>query len=155
MKLEHVEFLDRLMKELDDLGIDLSGAIVDHIAYQANSAEDYNTLKPKFEKIGELIKEPLVGGRRVGVFKIFTPLKYKDQEIKAIELIEPVDGQVCRSALEHAEFLLPVTLEEFIEKYPNINLNKDAINRKEFPMLILRLSDNMQAKFPRYSILND
>ena len=78
---------------------------------------------------------------------------YKGQTFEAIELIEPKEGQNPKSGLEHAEFLLPVSLEEYIQKYPDINWNTDAINREEFPMLILRLSEDMQVKFPRHSIL--
>lgn len=153
MKLDYITFLDNLFSELERLGLDLSDVKLDHIAYQAASNSEYDKLKPEFEKFASLVKEPLVRGRRVGVFKYKTPQKYKGQTFEAIELIEPTDGQTPKSGLEHAEFLLPVTLEEYIQKYPTINWNTDALNREEFPMLILRLSDDMQVKFPRYPIL--
>ena len=149
-----MKFLDEANQILEALGIDLEGATLDHIAYQTESSEEYDRMRPEFEKVAQLIKEPLVSERRVGVFKFNEPLLYKDQKIKAIELIEPVEGQKCISGLEHAEYMLPVSLEEFIERYPNVDWNMKALNREQFPMLILRLSDTMRVKFPRYSILS-
>lgn len=153
MKLEHVKFLNKLNSLITSLGIDLTGAKLDHIGYQTATAEEYDRLKPEFEKMAKLIKEPIVGERRVGVFEFFEPLTYKGEEIKAIELIEPKKDQNPPSGLEHAEYLLPVTLEEFTSKYPKVNWNTDALNREEFPMLILKLTDSMTVKFPRYPIL--
>jgi len=153
MKLDYTSFLDDLTSKLIDLRLDITGAKLDHVAYQTATKEEYDVVKPKFEEFAELIREPLVGGRRVGVFKFKEPQQYKDQIFEAIELIEPKEGQTPKSGLEHAEFLLPVTLEEYIHKYPNINWNTDAINRREFPMLILKLSEEMRVKFPRYPIL--
>lgn len=153
MNIDHKTFLDLLTNKIKDLGIDLEGAKIDHVAYQTSSSDDYKQMKPEFEKMAKLIREAVVGNRRVGVFKLNAPLEYGGQKINAIELIEPKEGQICKSALEHAEYLLPVSLEEFIKKYPDVNWNTDAINREEFPMLILRLSEDIQVKFPRFPVL--
>jgi len=155
VEIDHVAFLDNLVTKVEDMGIYLNGAKLDHIAYQTGTKEEYDKLKPEFERIAKLMKEPLVGGRRIGVFKFTKPLKYKDQSIDAIELIEPKDGQRVSSGLEHAEYLLPMSLEKFIDKYPDIDWNTRALNRDKFPMLILDLTDSMRVKFPRFSILND
>lgn len=153
IKINHVRFLDKLSKRIQYRGIDITGATLDHLAYQTKSSKEYDRIKPEFEMVAKLIKEPLVGGRRVGVFEFRAPLVYKDQTIRAIDLIEPKEEQKCSSGLEHMEYLLPVSLEEFMEKYPNVDWNTGAINRDQFPMLILRLSNNMQVKFPRNPIL--
>jgi len=153
MKLKHKEFLDEINSKITQLGIDISKAKLDHIAYQASSSDEYDKLKPQFVKIAELMKEPIVGGRRVGVFKFSKPLKYKDDSISAIELIEPKADQNLKSGLEHAEYLLPESLEDFMKKYPDIDWDTSALNRNEFPMLILKLNDSMRVKFPRNPIL--
>lgn len=154
MKLKYIPFLNKLNKEIEKLGIDLKGAKLDHIAYQTSTPQEYNKLKPMFEEMAKLIKEPLVDKRRVGVFLFNKPLIYKKQEIKVIELIEPKNEQICLSGLEHAEYLLPVTLEKFINLYPNINWNTEAINREHFPMITLKLTKNIRVKFPRFPILS-
>lgn len=155
MEINHTEFLDTILSKVKGLGIDLAGATLDHIAYQTRSGKEYNKLKVELGKIAKLMKEPVVGGRRVGMFKFTKPLKYKGQNIDAIELIEPKEGQSVSSGLEHAEYLLPISLEKFIDKYPNIDWNTNDLNRDKFPMLILELSDSMRVKFPRFSILSD
>ncbi|MBU0569281.1 VOC family protein [Patescibacteria group bacterium] len=154
MDINHDLFLNKLTSRINKLGIDLDGAKLDHIAFQTSSKEEYNKFRLEFEKVATLVKEPIVGGRRVGVFKYKKPLIYKDQSIDVIELIEPKEGQNPKSGLEHAEYLLPISLEVFIDKYPDIDWNKDNINRDEFPMLILKLSDDMKVKFPRNPILS-
>lgn len=154
MKLNHIEFLNKLTSKLSGLGVSLEDATLDHIAFYVASSEEYDDLRGEFLKLGSLEKEPLVSGRRVGVFKLHKPLIYEGQGIKAIELIEPKEGQVVESSgLEHAEYILPVTLEEFVEKYPNVNWDKSRMNREEFPMLKLRLTESIQVKFPRNPIL--
>lgn len=153
MVLNYQSFLNKVIRMINKLGIDLSGAKIDHIAYQTSSSEEYNNLKLEFNKNAALIREPEVGGRRVGVFKFNKPIVYKDEKINVIELIEPKKDQNCISGLEHVEYLLPTTLEDFMQKYPNINWNTEALNREEFPMLILRLSENVQVKFPRFPVI--
>ena len=49
------EFLDELIKNINEKGIDLSNLYLDHIGYQASSNQDYDNLKSEFDKIGKLI----------------------------------------------------------------------------------------------------
>ena len=155
MNLNYEEFLDKIFEDIKEKGIDLSSAKLDHIAYQASSKEDYQKYSEIFKKFAQLVKEPIVNGRRVGVFKFFIPLKYNDQSIEAIELIEPKEGQVAPSALEHAEFILDESLEEFMDKYPDLDWDTSSLNRDEFQHLKLKLSENTQVKFPRKSLLGN
>lgn len=154
MNLDYQKFLDVLNSETNKLGIDLSEFKLDHVAYQTKSSDEYDLLKKEFENMAELVREPVVGERRVGVFKFKTPPVYQGQSIKAIEVIEPKNNQICESGLEHAEYIPSISLEELVKKYPEVNWNTDNINRPEFPMLIVKLSDNMQVKFPRNSVLS-
>lgn len=155
MEIDHTPFLNNLTLKLDELGIELTDAELDHLAYQAESSQEYDQLKSELEKMATLMKEPLVSDRRIGVFKLNQPLRYKDWSTDTIELIEPKEGQEVVSGLEHAEFLLEESLEDFMAKYPDVNWNTNAINRDPFPMLILELSDSMRVKFPRFPILSD
>lgn len=141
------QFLDSLIQKVEALGIDISSYELDHFGYQASSDEDYDNLKPEFQKTAELISEEIVGGRRVGVFKFFEPLPYRNFSISAIELIAPKTGQVCPSALEHAEFIINEDFESLAQKYPNLDWDKSKVNQPMFPMLNLKLGDNIQVKF--------
>lgn len=148
------EFLDKLFLKLEEIGIDVSEYEMDHMAYQASSDEDYDRLKPEFLKIGEIISENIVGGRRVGVFKLKNQLTYKDYKISAIELLAPQQGQKCLSAFQHAEFVIDESFESFIKRHPGVSWDINSINRDLYPRLKLQLSEGVTVKFHLMSILD-
>jgi predicted metalloenzyme YecM len=141
------EFLDKLIGDIEAQGIDVSGLELDHFGYQCSSDEDYDKLKPEFEKLGKLVSENVVGGRRVGIYELNSPLEYNGRKIPAVELIAPKAGQVCPSALEHAEFVIKESFEEFMKRYSDVDWLDSEINQPTFPMLKLKLSDLTQVKF--------
>lgn len=141
------EFLDKLLSDIEAKGIDASNYYLDHFGYQSSSNEDYDKLKPELLAIAEMISENIVGGRRVGIFKFNTPLLYNGKEIPAFELVAPKDGQICPSALEHAEFVIDTDFDSLVKKYPNLDWDLTAINQPTFPMVKLKLSENTQVKF--------
>jgi len=146
-------FLDKLFEKLIELKLDFSNLKLDHIGYQASSTEDYNNLKSEFLKLGKLVDENIVGNRRVTILKLKTPLPYKKYLIKVIELVEPKKDQTCPSGFEHIELILKEDFKSFMQKYPNLKWDTRAIDRDIFPMLILKLGNNMQIKFPKNPVL--
>jgi len=152
--LKYTDFLDKIFKKINEYGIDVFKFEMDHLAYTASSKEEYEKLKTEFTKLGELKSENLVGGRRVGVYKLFKKLPYKNFLISALELLEPENGKKVFSGLEHAEFVIDTGFEEFINKYPNLPWNTSHIKRAEFPRLKLDLGNGLEIKFHLDSILN-
>lgn len=146
-------FLDKLLQDIEVKGMDVSKYDLDHFGYQCSSNEDYNKLKPELENIAQLISENIVGGRRVGIFKLNEPVEYKNWKIQAVELVAPKEGQECPSALEHAEFVIDTDFDSFVKKYPNLNWDLTAINQPTFPMVKLKLSDHTQVKFHLQPVL--
>lgn len=147
-------FLDQIIAKITEQGIDLSGLEMDHIGYQASSDEDYDNLVSRFKKIGTMVSEVTVGGRRVGIFKLKQPLKYKGYSIPAVELVAPKEGQDCLSALEHVEFVIDEDFKTFMGKYPELDWDTSAIDQKNFPLLKLRLDKHTQVKFHRENVLD-
>lgn len=146
-------FIDLIISKLLKLGIDVSGYQLDHFGYQASSDADYDRLKPQFSEVATLMSEELVGGRRVGIYKFLSPLAYKNIFIPAVELIAPKTGQVCPSALEHAEFVITEDFQTFINRFPGLDWDLSKINQPKFPMVNLPLGDNTQAKFHHTPVL--
>lgn len=140
-------FIEGILNNLNKLSIDVSDLEMDHIGYQASSDKEYDDLCKEFNTLGEKVSEKLVGGRRVGIYKLFNPLRFKQYTNTAIELVAPKEGQICSSSLEHVEFVIKESFESFIKKYPAIPWNTTAINRAEFPMVTLKLDNNAQVKF--------
>lgn len=139
-------FIRSLLSKLQELGIDVSNLVMDHIGYQASSDEDYDKLCLEFDKLGEKVRESIVGGRRVGIYKLNQPLHYRQYINPAVELVAPKSGQVCPSALEHVEFVID-SFGSFMKKYPDVNWDITDISQPDFPMIKLKLSDYTQVKF--------
>lgn len=146
-------FLDKLLQDVEDKGIDVYKYNLDHFGYQCSSDTDYDNLKPELIKFGEMVSENIVSDRRVGIFKLNTSLEYKNWEIGAIELVAPKEGQECPSALEHAEFVIDTDFDSFVKKYPNLEWDLTAVNQPTFPMVKLKLSDHTQVKFHLQPVL--
>lgn len=143
----YTTFIEEILKKISELGIDVSDLDMDHIGHQASSNEDYDNLKTEFDKIGTLVSEKIVGGRRVGIYKLKNPLKYKQYVNEAIELVAPKEGQICPSALEHVEFVFKETFDSFMKRYPNVSWDTSKVNQPMFPMINLKISDTTQVKF--------
>ncbi len=150
---DYVIFLDLFFEQIKNVGLDVSGLKLDHIAYQASSKLDYDNTKIKFNKLGREVNEEVIGGRRVSIFELSKPLIYKEHEILVLELIEDKNGQVCESALQHAEFIYPKSFENLINKYPNINWDISSMNRTEFAHLKLNFNNGLTLKFLHAPIL--
>lgn len=155
MILDNYEkFLDLIFQKLADLRIDVSNYELDHFGYQASSDVYYDRLLPEFLSLGEKLSEEIVGNRRVGIVAFKKPLVYKSYTISAIELLAPKVGQICPSALEHVEFVIPEGFQKFMEKYPEIKFDVSAQNQPMFPMLKLTVSPNIQVKFHLKNVIN-
>src|SRR4030042_3687092 len=146
-------FLDTLISRINALGVDVSKLNLDHIGYQSSSDKEYDRLIPEFCKLGCMVNESLVGGRRVSIFKFPKPLSYKNNNIEAIELIAPKKDQVCNSMLDHAEFVIQESFEDFMKKHPNINWDVGTVNQPKFPLLKINLGDGWVVKFHYETVL--
>lgn len=147
-------FLDKFFVEFEKTGIDMNDLTLDHIAYQTASAKEYEAKKIELETNATLVHEATVHGRKVGIFVLNTPLKYKQYVITAIEILEPTEGEEVKSVWEHVEFVTNVDLITFKNKYPGLDWDLSSMDRAEFPRLKLKLKD-MRVKFPSLPILED
>lgn len=148
----YLEFTSNLLSLLSSKGVDLNELKIDHLGYQVASADEYDLRVNNLSGQAKMLSENLVGGRRVGIFRLNDELKYDKYSFNVIEIFEPREGQAVESGWEHVEFLPNVTLENFIEEYPDIEWDTSAIDRSEFPMLILKLGEGIRAKFPRLGV---
>jgi predicted metalloenzyme YecM len=154
MKEKISGFLDEFLKRIGEVGIDISGLVIDHVAYRTESMDEYEKLKQEFSKIGKQVHENIVRERRVGVFKLNTPIKYKQYLIPAIEMVAPKAGEIIKPGWEHAEIVLKESYGEFMKKYLNLNWDTSVMNSDLFSMIKLRLGEDMQVKFHLMPILD-
>jgi predicted metalloenzyme YecM len=110
-------------------------------------------LKPEVSKFAVLRKENIVRGRPVDVYELTPAWNYKQYKISAIELIGPKEGDVLSTGFEHAEFVLKNGFQDFLDKYPDLDWDTSIMNANEFPMIKLKLEEDMQVKFHLEPIL--
>lgn len=149
------EFVGNIYLELSKLGIDVLDLTFDHFGYQTSSSDDYELIKNKLLNDGQLVSENIVGGRRVGIFKLNSPLFYKEKSVDVVELVEPKIDQVCESKLDHVEFVINNSFDWYLDKYPKVNWDLSAKDRKEFSKLQLRLDGGEGVKFHMANILDE
>jgi predicted metalloenzyme YecM len=145
--MNHEAFLNSFFEEIAKSKIDIAGLPLDHIAYQASSSTDYENLIPEFSNLGKFVSEEIVGDRRVAVFRLNTPIQYKNYQIPAVELIESKKGQVCTSAFQHAEFVISQSFQYYIDKYPSTKWDTSSMYRDEFSHLKLNFDNGLTLKF--------
>lgn len=150
---EYSTFLDLFFEQIASIGLNITGLPLDHVAYQADCSEDYDVHLQEFSKLGELVSQEIIGGRRVAVVKLDEPFEYKHYVIPALELIEPKEGQVCVSAFQHAEFVIQKTFQEYIDTYPSIVWDTTSMNRNEFAHLKVNFENGLTLKFLQRPIL--
>lgn len=150
---EILNFIDSFLEKVTRLGIDYSNYNIDHVAYQASSSQDYDNIVKELQTYGELMHEPLIGERRVGMIQLTTPIEYKNNKIVALEIIEQRPGQICESGWEHAEFVINESFETLMSKYPTLEWDTSSADRPLYAHLKLRLDPKTQLKFHKLDIL--
>jgi predicted metalloenzyme YecM len=147
------QFLKAITTKLAELKIEVGNYELDHIGYQASSNADYDMLLAELDSIATRAAEVLVGGRRVSIYKLNQQLQFENYKISALEIVAPKDGQIVASSLEHVEFVINEDFTEFMAKYPQIKWDTSAIAQDNFPMVKLKLDDNLQVKFHKTNVL--
>jgi predicted metalloenzyme YecM len=146
-------FLEEFINKVIGIGIDVSKYNMDHVAYQASSSKDYEETIEELKSEGELIHEPLIGGRRVGMIKLKNPIEFRNNKIIALEIIEQREGQICNSGWEHAEFVIEESYEDLIKQHPSLKWNTSSMDRPIWSHLKLQLDENTQVKFHKLDVL--
>jgi predicted metalloenzyme YecM len=154
--LDVAAYLDPYFLEIEKVGFDLKNYPLDHLGFSATSSEHYEARKIELLELGELIREHMVSGRRISVFKLKNQLLYKQYAIEAIELVEPIKDEVNPlDGFEHVEFTINVPFEDIVKEYPQIAWNTKSMNRPDFPRLKLVFPDGKELKLNRTPILDE
>lgn len=148
-------FLDSVFEELTKIEVDVSSYQLDHISYRTNSTKEYEEVQTSFLAAGTQVVEKIIRDRRISIYKLVSPLVYKELTIEALELMEkaPQDTHIFPSGFEHAEFVIDCSLNDLLLKYPKLDWNKIAMYKEINPDLILTFDNGLSVKFHTHSIL--
>ena len=149
----YTSFLDRLFEKIDEEGFDVKDLQLDHIAYYTSSGEEYDELKPSFEKLGKFEHEAIVNKRRVGVIKLNEPITYKEYKIEAVELVEPKEGEIHSSGWEHVEFVTEEDYDTIIENHQGVDWEVGGKDRPSYSHITAIFDEHSKVKFHHRSIL--
>ncbi len=83
------EFLSTLFNNLEKIGIDLSGLVIDHIAYRAATPDEGDALRTKWDVTYSLLNSAQINGREVLVYQCEPPIQYEQWSISGLELMYP------------------------------------------------------------------
>jgi|GEM_PF-1126735 len=156
MSLEECkQFIDIFLTKVAAAGFDVAGLQPDHIAYYTATKEEYDDLKPEFEKLGKFEHEAIIRDRRVGVLKLTTPIIVNDYKIEALELIEPTVGEVAKSRWEHGEFVTQEPYESILQKHSELTWETGSMARPIYSHITAVLEDGIKVKFHHLSILEN
>ncbi len=94
---------------LQKFSIDLSENIFkgDHLGVQVLSTQEFDTIDKLLSAYSKIIHAGLIHNRRNNIYKLNTPLKYKNIQIDLIEIFEPKPGADIRKlkpGIEHIAF---------------------------------------------------
>lgn len=82
-------FLTQLFKNLASINVDLSGLVIDHIAYRAATPDEGDTLRAQWDATYSLLKSAQINGREVRVYQCEPPIQYEQWSIPGLELLYP------------------------------------------------------------------
>jgi predicted metalloenzyme YecM len=112
----------------------------------------YEEVKRELIRYARTFNEKNFNGRKVLICRLDSPLMHGEFVIEGIELLAPKPDNRHKEGLEHAEFVIKTTLEEFKEKHKEVNFDLEAYGREVNPELEIAFG-NCSAKFHTQSLL--
>ena len=134
------DFISGVLKILEGLKCDVSGFELDHICYRTETLSEYQELKKQLTTSNTLLADNEHNGREISVFKLENPIQYINGEVDVFELPAPKSQQAFATGYEHVEFVIPMSLREFVTANPHLNFNIKNIDDLENPSIKLKLS---------------
>lgn len=134
-------FVDNINKNLAEIGIDTRSefTICDHLCYRVGTDERYEEMKTLLGSGATNIGEVPVSGRLISTFELQEPLETGGWVIPWIELPAPKEGSGYEEGLEHAEFVVVKSLDDFRARHSDLPFNDKGMSKVINPELGLKL----------------
>ncbi|KAK9760877.1 hypothetical protein K7432_014673 [Basidiobolus ranarum] len=140
-------FVINVIHALNDHGLDVSENEMDHVCYRVESIPEYEDCKRELSSRGSLLIENNIGGRPIATFKLNSPILVTDpvskkvREISVIELPSPKTGSFYKTGLEHVEFVITDSFEEFISKNEKLTFSTKGSFKPINPEISLKFKE--------------
>ena len=137
-------FLEKVIASLNADEIDVSKYELDHVCYRVESQGEYKQFKSKISRLGECLTEIEIGGRLISTYKLKEPISFRKRKIYLVELPSPKEGSPYPKGLEHVEFVIPDSFDEFMKKHPNVKFDIEGIAKP--------INPDIKIKYPEFSV---
>ena len=145
-------FLEKLFSIFDESQIEIATHWdIDHLCYRVDSLKRYEELKLSFSHFAKLLIESEINGRSIATFKLSFPIIYEHWMIDVVELPAPKLGKTTKEGFEHIEVVSDLSFDELKEKYKNLNLDLNGLNKEFNQELEIKLGER-NIKFHHMSL---
>lgn len=145
-------FVNKLLDDLKNTGIDVSGLEMDHICFRVEHTEQYDALKSFLVRHSVLLVEHEINGRFIASYRLLEPIIIGAFSIEVLELPAPKKGSPYPMGYEHVEFVTDRSLENFLSKYPNLKWDLSGMNKQTNRDIRLRFDSGFSVKFHEQSL---
>lgn len=125
--------------------------ICDHLCYRVETDERYQEMKTLLGSMATSIGEVPVSGRLISTFELQEPIETGGWVIPWIELPAPKEGSEYKEGLEHAEFVVVKSLDDFRDRHSDLPFNDEGISKIINPELGLKIP-GLSVKFHEISL---
>ncbi|HLC69461.1 MAG TPA: VOC family protein [Patescibacteria group bacterium] len=122
---DYQEFVRRVLKNVERLGINVENFPIDHICFRVGSAEEYVDYKAKLLPYTVKYVENFHHGRPILKLILREPLLVDGYSIPLIELPSPKKEVTYKTGLEHLEMAVGEKFLEFKYKYRSKSSGED------------------------------
>jgi predicted metalloenzyme YecM len=148
----YAEFYAQQAQRLLQLGIDVDGLNVSHLAFRTETVAEYLVVRQQLELICLANVENAWNGRPISKLLLQEPLQLAHNATTSlIELIPPVHQSVYKMGLEH----LGIVVGEKFDEFGKSNLQSFTGQQDQGPFCqpyFITFPDHTNVKFYRYSL---
>ncbi len=141
-------------QRLNDVGIDISGYELSHLAIRTRTGKEYLQIRDAIEQYCSSNIENVWNGRPISIMQLQEPLRLGDEvSVGVIELIPPVHRRVYKMGMEHLGVVVGGTVDAFSRQH------RDALTGQQFqskecePYYVTFFEDFSMVKFYDNSLL--
>lgn len=151
---DYQAFFTLQLGRLNDLGIDISGCELSHLAFRILTFEEYLQAREKIEQHSVSNIENVWNGRPMSILQLKEPLVVgKGFKIPVIELIPPVHRRVYKMGMEHIGVVIGETVDEFSRAHRAALTGQQFQSSECEPYYIRFFDDFTMTKFYKNSLL--
>ena len=149
---DYHQFYAMQVERLQELGIDIHGLEVSHLAFRTKTLAEYLIVRGKLETICSANVENIWNGRPISKLLLREPLQLSQNATTSlIELIPPVHQSIYKMGLEHVGIVVGDKFSDFGKLYADIFSGQQDQGEFCQPYFIT-FPDHTNVKFYRYSL---